>query len=288
MSDGSGSALASSDAPPADQIDALRAFVVAHPRLFVLTGAGVSTDSGIPDYRDLEGKWKRPPPMNYDLFMKQALARARYWARSMVGWRSFGKAMPNAGHLALAGLEARGRVSVLVTQNVDRLHQASGSHHVVDLHGRLDRVRCMTCETRIPRTTWQDLLERANPTWRAREAEVAPDGDADLDETDFSDFDVPQCPVCGGILKPDVVFFGENVPKERVDHAMAALKSSDGVLIVGSSLMVYSGYRFALTAAREGIPIAALNRGQTRADAVLTLKVDLPVAQALSALSDAA
>lgn len=286
MSEVFDSELSGGNTALAQQIDALRAFVAAHPRLFVLTGAGVSTDSGIPDYRDLEGKWKRPPPMNYDLFMKQAPARARYWARSMVGWRSFGKALPNAAHVALAGLESRGQVTVLVTQNVDRLHQAAGSHHVIDLHGRLDRVRCMSCETRIPRTKWQDLLESANPAWLEREAEVAPDGDADLDETDFSDFYVPRCPVCGGIIKPDVVFFGESVPKERVDHAMAALKSSDGVLIVGSSLMVYSGYRFALTAAREGIAIAALNRGQTRADALLALKVDLPVAQALGALTD--
>ena len=266
---------------------ALRQFLHDYPRLFVLTGAGVSTDSGIPDYRDLQGKWKRPPPMNYDVFMTQAAARARYWARSMIGWRTFGRARPNAGHYALAELERAGHVSLLVTQNVDRLHQAADSHAVVDLHGRLDQVRCMGCEARMPRSQWQVMLEQANPQWLEREASVAPDGDADLDETDFSDFSVPACPHCGGIIKPDVVFFGESVPRDRVEQAMAALKASDGMLVVGSSLMVYSGYRFAQAAARASLPIAAINLGQTRADALLALKVDLPVTQALVALVQA-
>jgi len=263
---------------------ALRQFLRDHPRLFVLTGAGVSTASGIPDYRDLQGKWKRPPPMNYDVFMGQAPARARYWARSMIGWRTFGRARPNSAHYALAALERAGHVSLLVTQNVDRLHQAAESQSVVDLHGRLDQVRCMGCEARIPRSQWQLMLEDANPQWLAREALVAPDGDADLNETDFSDFHVPACPHCGGIVKPDVVFFGESVPRDRVEQAMTALAASDGMLVAGSSLMVYSGYRFAMAAARDGKPIAAINLGQTRADALLTLKADLPVAEALSAL----
>lgn len=270
----------------AAQRAALRAFLRACPKLFVLTGAGVSTDSGIPDYRDLEGKWKRPPPMNYDLFMREPDARARYWARSMVGWRTFGRARPNAAHDALARLEQTGRISLLVTQNVDRLHQAAGSCNVVDLHGRLDQVRCMSCEARLPRAEWQVLLEAANPQWLAREASVAPDGDADLDETDFTDFRVPDCPVCGGIVKPDVVFFGESVPRDRVDQAMAALAASNGMLVVGSSLMVYSGYRFATAAALAGTPIAAVNLGQTRADALLTLKIDLPIAHALTSLTE--
>ncbi len=266
------------------QKNELAQFLQDHPRLFVLTGAGMSTGSGIPDYRDSEGKWKRPAPMNYDLFMGQAPARARYWARSMVGWRSFGRAQPNAAHFALAALQKAGHVTLLVTQNVDRLHQAAGTQDVVDLHGRLDQVRCMACEMRLPRKEWQVLLEQANPHWLAREAAVAPDGDADLDETDFSDFRVPDCPKCGGVVKPDVVFFGESVPRERVQQSMQALESSDAMLVAGSSLMVYSGYRFALAAARAGLPIAAINLGQTRADALLTLKVNQPVDEALKAM----
>ena len=259
----------------------LEAFVEAHARLFVLTGAEVSTDSGIPDYRDRAGQWKRPPPMTYALFMGDSAARARYWARSMVGWRAFGVAVPNGVHRALAAMERDGRIELLVTQNVDRLHQTAGSRAVVDLHGRLDQVRCMACEARLHRRHWQDSLEASNPAWLCREAEIAPDGDADLDETDFSSFVVPPCPRCGGVVKPDVVFFGENVPPERGRQAMAALTSADSVLVLGSSLMVYSGYRFALAAVREGKPLAAVNLGHTRADGMLSLKLDMPVGQAL-------
>ena len=164
----------------------LEAFVEAHARLFVLTGAGVSTDSGIPDYRDRAGQLKRPPPMTYALFMCDSAARARYWARSMVGWRAFVVAVPNGVHRALAAMELDGRIELLVTQNVDRLHQTAGSRAVVDLHGRLDQVRCMACEARLHLRHWQDSLEASNPAWLCREAEIAPDGDADLDETDFS------------------------------------------------------------------------------------------------------
>ena len=268
-----------------DPLDNLRSFAGAHRRFFVITGAGCSTGSGIPDYRDVEGKWKRPEPMNYTLFMGQAPARARYWARSMVGWRTFGRAAPNAAHRALAQMEHDGRIALLVTQNVDRLHQAAGSANVVDLHGRLDQVRCMACEARLPRGDWQVLLETGNPHWLDRQASVAPDGDADLDETDFSDFVVPACPICGGIVKPDVVFFGESVPRDRVEVSMEALERSDAMLIVGSSMMVYSGYRFALAAVRKGTPIAALNLGRTRADDLLALKVSVPVADALAAIA---
>lgn len=257
-------------------------FVAAYPRLFVLTGAGVSTDSGIPDYRDRSGQWKRPPPMTYASFMGDAAARTRYWARSMVGWRSFGVARPNDSHRALAVMERQGRVELLVTQNVDRLHQAAGSHAVIDLHGRLDQVRCMACEARLSRHHWQDSLEAANLNWLTRDADIAPDGDADLDETDFSSFTVPTCPRCGGIVKPDVVFFGESVPLDRGKTAMQALLAADAVLVIGSSLMVYSGYRFALAAVREGKPLAAVNLGHTRADGMLSLKVDMPISAALA------
>ena len=262
----------------------LEAFVASHRHLFVLTGAGCSTDSGIPDYRDARGEWKRAPPMTYQAFVGDAATRQRYWARSLIGWRRFHHAAPNATHRALVRLEQQGRLTLLLTQNVDRLHQAAGSRAVIDLHGRLDRVRCLGCERRQPRDDFQAELMRRNPAWALRDAADAPDGDADLDEQDFSGFQVPPCPHCGGVLKPDVVFFGENVPRERVDAGMQALAQADAVLVLGSSLMVYSGYRFAHAAARTGKPIAAVNLGRTRADPLLSLKLELPCAQALAFL----
>ena len=262
----------------------LQQFIEAHPRLFVLTGAGCSTDSGIPDYRDRDGQWKRPPPVNYAAFMHEPATRQRYWARSMVGWRRFGSALPNATHHALAELEQRGQVELLVTQNVDRLHQRAGSMRVLDLHGRLDEVRCMACDWRLARRAFQQALVERNPAWAQLEATDAPDGDADLEGHDFARFDVPPCPHCGGIVKPDVVFFGEAVPRERVEAATRAWQAADAVLVVGSSLMVYSGYRFVDAAARAGKPVAAVTLGRTRADALLTLKVDAPCHEALAFL----
>jgi NAD-dependent SIR2 family protein deacetylase len=253
---------------------ALKEFIDRHPRLFVLTGAGCSTNSGIPDYRDSQGNWKRTPPVTYRAFMGEEATRQRYWARSLVGWRRFGRAQPNDAHRALARLEAEGRCELLLTQNVDRLHQAAGSRQVIDLHGRLDLVRCMACGAKIPRQEFQHEMERLNADWLALEAADAPDGDADLEAEDFSSFNVPCCDSCGGILKPDVVFFGENVPREVVVSAHDHLDQSDAMLIVGSSLMVYSGFRFVRTAAQRRIPIAAINLGRTRADDLLTLKVE--------------
>lgn len=269
----------SPDAPLA----ALAEFLGHGRRLFVLTGAGISTASGIPDYRDLEGGWKRPPPVTYPVFVADALARSRYWARSLVGWRRFGRAAPNAAHEALARLEAEGRVEVLLTQNVDGLHQRAGSRAVIDLHGRLDEVRCLGCERRIPRADFQRELDRRNPDWTALDAFDAPDGDADLDGLDFAAFDVPDCADCGGLLKPDVVFFGENVPRERIERAQAHLAASDAMLVVGSSLMVFSGFRFVREAARLGKPVAAINLGRTRADDLLSLKIEMDCAVALRA-----
>ena len=263
---------------------ALAEFIHRHPRLFVLTGAGCSTDSGIPDYRDADGEWKRSAPVQFQAFMRDVPTRKRYWARSLVGWRRFGQAQPNATHHALAHLERQGRVEVLVTQNVDRLHQAAGSMNVVDLHGRLDRVRCMTCRRVGSRHDLQSALETMNPEWAVADARPAPDGDADLDARDFSSFEVPECPGCGGVLKPDVVFFGEGVPRDRVDLAMTHLRRADAMLVVGSSLMVYSGYRFALAAADRGIPIAAVNLGRTRADELLAVKVEADCGEALEDL----
>lgn len=256
-------------------------FITRARRLFVLTGAGCSTASGIPDYRDAEGQWKRTPPVTYQAFMAEPATRQRYWARSLVGWPSFGHAVPNGTHHALAALEATGKLQVLLTQNVDVLHQRAGSRNVIDLHGRLDQVRCMGCEQRTEREDLQDRLLQANPGWDALDAGIAPDGDADL-ETDFSAFNVPDCLQCGGLLKPDVVFFGENVPRDRVAAVHDHLQRADAVLVVGSSLMVYSGFRFVQAAANAGLPVAALNRGRTRADGLLAFKDERDCAEALA------
>jgi NAD-dependent SIR2 family protein deacetylase len=264
--------------------DALQDFIGRHTRLFVLTGAGCSTDSGIPDYRDADGGWKRAQPVQFRAFMDEQATRKRYWARSLVGWRRIAHARPNDAHRALATLEQQGRVGILVTQNVDRLHQAAGSSNVVDLHGRLDLVRCMGCERRIPREELQQELLRRNPDWVDLDAREAPDGDADLDGLDFSSFEVPACAACGGLLKPDVVFYGESVPRERVATAMEGVRDADAMLIVGTSLMVYSGYRFAREAAAAGIPIASVNLGRTRADELIALKVAQSCAAALAFL----
>ncbi|SEI16077.1 NAD-dependent protein deacetylase [Tardiphaga sp. OK245] len=252
----------------------LRDFVDRHERLFVLTGAGCSTNSGIPDYRDTDGNWKRTQPVTFQAFMGEELTRQRYWARSLIGWRRFGQARPNDAHHALARLEQIGKCEVLLTQNVDRLHQAAGSKKVIDLHGRLDLVRCMGCERRIQRDEFQHEMGRLNTGWLDLDAAVAPDGDADLEGVDFASFVVPACEICGSILKPDVVFFGENVPREFVDAALGHLHNADAMLIAGSSLMVYSGFRFVQAAMRAEIPIAAVNLGRTRADEFLSFKVE--------------
>ena len=267
------------------QIPSLSDFIARHRRLFVLTGAGCSTDSGIPDYRDADGSWKRPPPVSFQAFIGSAAVRQRYWARSFAGWRHFHRAGPNGAHAALARLEQQGRVELLLTQNVDGLHQAAGSLQVIDLHGRLDRVGCTDCYSLVPREELQAELLRRNPEWaRLPPGPVAPDGDADLERLPFGEFAVPSCTRCGGVLKPDVVFFGESVPRPRVDAAMQRLAQADAMLVVGSSLMVYSGYRFVQAAARSGKPVAAINLGRTRADELLTLKVSEPCALALAAL----
>jgi len=262
----------------------LQDFIDRHRRLFVLTGAGCSTSSGIPDYRDAEGRWKRAQPVTYQAFMREEKTRLRYWARSLVGWRRIHEAKPNGAHRALARLEARGKVELILTQNVDRLHQAAGAKRVIDLHGRIDLVRCMDCQRRSPRDELQDELARLNADWLDLDAGQAPDGDADLEGADFSSFVVPSCRACGGVLKPDVVFFGENVPRDRVDAALRHLDEADAVLILGSSLMVYSGFRFVERAASLWKPLAAVNLGRTRADALLALKVERPCESALAFL----
>ncbi|WP_081764993.1 NAD-dependent protein deacetylase [Robbsia andropogonis] len=266
------------DAPSATALETmreqLRVFMRAHRRVFVITGAGCSTESGIADYRDRHGAWKRPMPITLQAFTAEPATRRRYWARAMIGWRHLAAAVPNDTHRTLARWEQDDRLSLLVTQNVDGLHQAAGSTHVVDLHGRLDGVRCLKCGQRLPRADVQDELARRNPHFATLDAPGAPDGDADLELATFAQFDVPDHAGCGGLLKPDVVFFGESVPPERVREARTALDASDALLIIGSSLMVYSGYRFAVAAAERRIPLAALNVGHTRADELLSLKIE--------------
>jgi NAD-dependent SIR2 family protein deacetylase len=266
------------------QFRSLEEFVDRHRRLFVLTGAGCSTGSGIPDYRDADGQWKRAQPVTFQAFMGDEQTRRRYWARSLLGWRRIRRAQPNDAHRALARLETKGGIELILTQNVDRLHQAAGSARVIDLHGRIDLVRCMACERRSLREELQDELGRLNADWLDLDGTEAPDGDADLEEVDFSSFVVPSCGRCGGLLKPDVVFFGENVPRDRVEAASRRLEEADAMLIVGSSLMVYSGFRFVEQASRAGKPVAAVNLGRTRADGLLALKSAQACEAALSFL----
>jgi NAD-dependent SIR2 family protein deacetylase len=270
---------------PDTSVDALVEFVDRHPRLFVLTGAGCSTDSGISDYRDANGDWKRARPVMFADFVGHEHTRKRYWARSLVGFRRMRTARPNDAHYALTDLQRRGRIGQLVTQNVDGLHQAAGSRDVIDLHGRIDAVLCLRCGRTFPREDLQRELVRRNPSFAVLDALDAPDGDADLDGMTFETFDVPECEACGGMLKPHVVFFGEGVPAERVHRALAAIDDADAMLVVGSSLMVYSGYRFAKAMADAGKPIAVVNLGRTRADEFAALKIAARCGDALRALT---
>ncbi|XRG84326.1 NAD-dependent protein deacetylase [Salinisphaera sp. SPP-AMP-43] len=278
--------LASPDNARAEHIAEARDFLDRHRRLFVLTGAGISTDSGIPDYRDRDGGWKGASPIQHQAFVNQLAKRRRYWARSMAGWPPVARARPNNGHEALARLGSAGRIGLLVTQNVDGLHQAAGSRATVDLHGRLDRVICLDCGTRLSRNRVQEMLIHANNGWLHDADAMRPDGDIELGDVDYDAFQVPDCPLCGGILKPDVVFFGGAVPKNRVERAWAGLRSADAVLVAGSSLMVWSGFRFVREAAARGLPIMAINRGRTRADELITHKLEDDCGRVLDAAID--
>lgn len=256
-------------------------------RLAVLTGAGCSTESGIPDYRGEGTRRRARNPIQYRAFVTDAAVRARYWARSTLGWPRFAKARPNPGHYALARLEQAGLLVGLITQNVDRLHHRAGSRRVLELHGSLATVRCLTCGHAIDRDAFQQWLLELNPGWSAHAAELAPDGDADLPDELTTRFRVPDCPRCGGILKPDVVFFGENVPRERVEAARRIVAAADVLLVAGSSLAVYSGYRFVLEAARQRKPIALVNLGPTRGDALATLRLEGRTGEVLPRLAAA-
>ena len=262
--------------------DRLRNWIAGHRRVFALTGAGCSTASGIPDYRDDEGGWKRRPPVMIQAFRAQDAVYRRYWARAYVGWPHLTAAAPNAAHRAFAAWEAAGTLVHLVTQNVDGLHQRAGSRAVIDLHGRLDLVICLSCGDQTSRDSVQEAMAAANPAWQT-EAGIAPDGDADVEAAVIESFAAPRCERCGGRLKPDVVFFGENVPRDRYERAREALAGADALLVAGSSLMVYSGFRFVRLAHEAALPIAIVNRGRTRGDDLAGLKVEHDVGSTLRA-----
>ncbi|MEO8223521.1 MAG: NAD-dependent protein deacetylase [Gammaproteobacteria bacterium] len=275
------------DADSDTQRTAIAALLGDCRSIAVLTGAGCSTGSGIPDYRDAAGSWKHAQPVLFPDFVGRADVRHRYWARSALGWPRFAAARPNAAHHALAELERRGRLGAVITQNVDGLHQKAGSRRVIDLHGRLDRVCCLGCGARLPRSAWQAELARENPDWVGTAASPAPDGDAEPAFPDYAGFHVPACRQCGGVLKPDVVFYGEALPETVRSAARAAVDAADDLLVVGSSLMVYSGFRLVRDAVAAGKPVAAINLGRTRADDLLAVHWREDCTQALPALLDA-
>ncbi len=251
----------------------------------VITGAGVSVSSGIPTYRDREGVWRHSQPITHQEFVADAARRRRYWARSLLGWPAVRDALPNAAHRALAQLELLGHVDMLITQNVDRLHQRAGSSAVVDLHGRVDRVRCLDCSGVFAREQIQQQLLKDNPQHASQTGQRRPDGDADVTDESVERLSVPACSLCGGTLIPDVVFFGGTVPSERVEACKNAVAAADGVLAVGSSLQVFSGFRFCRLASELGKPLVIINPGKTRADSLATLKLQAECGPLLEALA---
>jgi NAD-dependent SIR2 family protein deacetylase len=266
------------------EFDRLRA-LAAGRRLVALVGAGLSTDSGIPDYRGA-GRPPRTPLVHRD-FLANAATRRRYWARSFLGWPRVSAASPNDGHRAIAALEEAGRLGGVITQNVDGLHQRAGSRRVVELHGALARVRCLACGALESRAASQQRLAALNEGWRGGAAATAPDGDADLDAAALAGFIVADCLACGGILKPDVVFFGDNVARPVLDEAWRLFDEAELLLVLGSSLTVWSGYRFVRRAAERGVPVAIVNLGPTRGDALATVRLDAPLGSVLPALAAA-
>jgi NAD-dependent SIR2 family protein deacetylase len=257
---------------------------VAAGRVVVLSGAGISTESGIPDYRGETGSLRTHTPMTYGDFTASETARQRYWARSHLGWRTIARAAPNDGHRAVAALQARGYLSGIITQNVDGLHQAAGARDVVELHGNLDRVICLDCGTTSAREVLDRRLRAANQAFTAEATRINPDGDVELPEEVVRTFTVVPCTICGGTVKPDVVFFGENVPKSRVERCYRLIDEANAVLVLGSSLTVMSGFRFVRHAAKSGTPVLIINQGLTRGDPYATYRVNLPLGQALTEL----
>ncbi|MFF2149567.1 NAD-dependent protein deacetylase [Kitasatospora sp. NPDC058190] len=248
----------------------------------VLSGAGLSTESGIPDYRGETGSRRRGSPMTYQEFTGGAAARRRYWARSHVGWRTIARAEPNAGHRAVEQLRRSGHVAAVITQNVDSLHRAAGTRAAVELHGGLHRVVCLECRRTSPREELDGRLEALNAGFRAGSARVNPDGDAELPQELVDGFQVAPCTACGGVLKPDVVFFGEAVPKPRVQRCFELVDAAQALVVLGSSLTVMSGLRFVRHAARAGTPVAIVNQGATRGDDLAVARVGLPLGAVLT------
>jgi NAD-dependent SIR2 family protein deacetylase len=265
--------------PAIDFAPALADFLARHPHTLVLTGAGLSTASGIPDYRGPDGVRRGRAPIQGPEFRTSTTVQRRYWARSMVGWSTMAQARPNAGHVALAALELGQRIGSVLTQNVDGLHQRAGSLSVLELHGNVRTVRCLDCQATFSRAFIQTVMSEANPFLAAllgpALAQPAPDGDAHIEPDALDEFHAPFCLHCGGTLTPDVIFFGDNIPAARTVEAVNRMEQADALLVVGSSLMVYSGFRFARMAAASGKPIAAINQGVTRADDLIGLKVEV-------------
>ena len=257
---------------------------LAEGDVVVLSGAGLSTESGIPDYRGPSGMARRATPMTYQAFTRDPVARRRYWARSHLGWRTIGDAAPNAGHRSVARLQELGTLGGIITQNVDGLHQAGGARDVVELHGNLAQIACLECGTRTPRGDLEARLNEANPGFTAAVSAVNPDGDVELDDADLDGFVVVDCLACGGLLKPDVVYFGETVPPERVSRSFALVGAARTLLVLGSSLTVMSGRRFVLRAAKDGIRVAIVNQGATRGEPYAGMTLDAPLGIVLPAL----
>ena len=272
-----------SDLSPLDELCDL----VRHMRVVVLTGAGCSTESGIPDYRGPKRDNSHPEPITYQEFVGSEATRRRYWSRAMLGWPRFKEASPNDAHRAIARLEEATIVEGVITQNVDRLHQRAGSRRVVELHGALADVRCLDCQTVIGRDALQERLGRLNPGWVDQHAELRPDGDAALPQQVPDDFQIPTCPDCDGMLKPDVVFFGENVPKPTTEAAWQLWSEGEALLVVGSSLKVWSGYRFVRKAGQSMMPVAIVNIGATRGDEHAWHKLSARAGEAMTALAEA-
>jgi NAD-dependent SIR2 family protein deacetylase len=260
--------------------------VVAAGNAVVLSGAGLSTESGIPDYRGPTGLARRATPMTYQTFTASLPARRRYWARSHLGWRHITQATPNRGHYAVAELRRRGLLAGIITQNVDGLHQAAGASGVTELHGSLHRVTCLSCGQRTSRTELHRRLAAANPDWAAEPGLINPDGDAVLDDEATESFQVVGCGRCDGVLKPDVVFFGENVPRPRVEACYAMVAAGRSLVVLGSSLTVMSGFRYVRHAAAQGVQVVIVNQGATRGDPYAAATLDAPLGQVLSALVD--
>jgi NAD-dependent SIR2 family protein deacetylase len=261
---------------------------IADGGVTILSGAGLSTESGIPDYRGPSGAARRATPMTYQAFTRDPVARRRYWARSHLGWRTIARADPNDGHRAVATLQARGYLSGVITQNVDGLHQAAGARDVIELHGNLDRVICLVCGDTSPREELDRRFRAANPDFEGEALRINPDGDVDLPEETVREFHLVPCRNCGSpLLKPDVVFFGENVPKPRVDRCYRLIDEAESMLVLGSSLTVMSGFRFVRYAAKAGKPVLIINHGITRGDPLATHRIDLPLGQALTELTAA-